>query len=297
MAELRIPNELHHALERAIERFHIAPKQARTMLAEVCAAITEQSPQDWRFTASPAAVFMICYEPDTIGCRFIGRTFRDRNEEGRKLIQRLQIKTVSGEKLITCAQAYRQLILSPDCAVFHEMKTCYRGPMDLSEEKRLFARTKELVGHLVLLDEKRIALRPNALVTGGQLWARQGEFFDPSAADGDYREYLLFERLTSDGIDKSRHRIYSVNRQGHIRLEGEGGSASVRSPAWARASNLRSQSYWMLPTFVDVRYADLQYARRAWKGDDGERLDAQDLLLLARIEKLQELLGRRAVQP
>ncbi len=298
MAHLWPKAPTKHLLERAAERSGLARDKAEVAVASVRTAIEQQAPEDWRFTTSPHGVFSIVYEPGTVNCRFLGRSFRDKDDQGEELIRRLQAETVSPEELDACAAAYRSLILSPDCTIYHELKTCYRGPMDISEEKQLFSRTKQALGHVVLMDEKRVGLRPNALVTEGELWVRQGELFDMSAGDkADYREYLRFQPLSSKGIDKSRQRIYSINRQAHIRFEYEESAGPVPQTACTTRHNgqpgRRSQSYWLLPTRLDARYLDLCYARRVWWGDDDEQLRPEDMLLLVRISKLQEKLGRK----
>ncbi len=289
MAHLWPEDLTEHLLARSTERSGLARDKAHAAVAKVRAAIEQQAPDDWRFTTSPHGVFSILYEPEDVNCRFLGRSFRDHENEGENLLTRLQAETVSVEELAACADACRRLILSPDCTIFHELKTCYCGPMDISEEKLLFAKAKEALGHVVLLDEKRIALRPNALVIGDELWVRQGEFFDMSAGDkADYREHLIFQRLRPAGIDKSCQRVYSFNRQAHVRFEREETGGSFAPVRTSREPGQRSQSYWLLPTRLDARYMDLCNARRAWKGDsEGHRLRREDMLLLARIEKLQ----------
>jgi hypothetical protein len=284
MARLYRVNE-RHVLERAVERCGRRGTDAAAVLDAVARAVTERAPGDWRFTRNPHGKFIIACG-DGLECRLVGRTWRDRDGAGTSLVERLAAPEVKPGEFDLVRDGYLELVRHPGCDIFHELKTCYDSKRDLSDEKRFFLAMKGALAHTVLIDERRVASRPNALVDGGELWVRQGEAFDISLPADRYQESLLFARLSPDGPDWARVRIYRIDRQGNLRLEREDGSPSPARPVPAGAPGERSQSYWMLPTYVDARRMDLVYSRDNWRGDGDYRLDATAALLLARLEAI-----------
>ncbi len=299
MANFVVETNLRHLLERAQKRFGMDKERARDLILKVRQIVREKAPDDWRFTVSPTAKFIISLEPEKNDFRLLGRTYRDHKDEGKKIVNELKIrKNITRNDLDRLAERYRKLIFCPDCEIFHEIKTIYTCSQDLSEEKEFFEKISTSLSHIVPMKGKRIALRPNAIVADGEIWVRQGEYFNLSKETGqDYKEYLFFQKLTKQGVDKSSWRVYSLNKAGHIQLvEGPKTTEEKRiKPSNYQDSfthNMgRSQSYWIIPTYVDAIYMDLEYAQNKWQGDDPQKysLRSESALLLIRIKKLMQM--------
>ncbi len=74
-------------------------------------------------------------------------------------------------------------------------------------------------------------------------------------------DYLLFERLTKEGIDKSYVHIYAHDFSGNIKLHQKYQAAKepIYLPKLKLSGTLHTASYWSLPTYIDTIYLDLKY--------------------------------------
>jgi len=294
MANLIISDEsLTHLKKRLIERFPgsgiNSEDEAEKLVNKVKEIMEKNSPEDWRFTTSPSAKFIIAYGKN-FEFRFLGRSYRDLNEKGKEIKRTLSKEFLSSEELQKLAAEYRNILFSPNCQIYHELKTVYSHSQDISEEKMIFERIISTLPHTIPITGKRIALRPNALIVSDELWVRQGEYFDFSKeTNKDYEEYLIFQKLTKEGIDKSKISIYTLNKQGHLKYAGEEIREIKKFPQLNKTCYGRSQSYWILPTYIDALYMDLIYTKDHWDGDEKYPLNSKEMLLLARIEKILKI--------
>ena len=111
-----------------------------------------------------------------------------------------------------------------------------------------------------------------------ELWVRQKELIKiPQEID-----YLFFERLTKEGIDKSSVHVYTRDTQGNIKLYEE--YQVCKEPIIVTKATLlkgfHTASYWALPTYIDTLYLDLEYRSEKFPIS----LTEEELLLKFRIE-------------
>jgi len=274
---------MRHLVERGKGRFNRSESIALSHIERIKKVLEENAPEDWRFTRNPVAKFLICdLETDF---RIVGRTYRNVGEE---IINELKATNLKKDKVKELTTKYLELIEKPDPAICHELKTIYRRDQDISELKTSYRAARKDLPQVIPLDAKRIATRPNAIIIKeGELWARQEELL--SLGDRSL-EYLLFEKLTPSGIDKSSIRVYTHDSQGNIRLERmEKRSAT---PLFLKRhdlpSHFRTASYWSLPTYVDAEYLDLKYKEEHYPTE----LTSDESFLIFRIELINKEVRR-----
>ena len=284
MAHIRVtPESRKHLIDRAQQRFSCSRENASQYINSFIKVLRYQAPDDWRFTHSPVARFLIYDEKS--GFRFLGRTYRD---TGRDFLNELKQTTLPGESLPSehhqkliqkLARQYLDLLQDPAATIVHELKTIYSRDKDLSELKHSYRAARQDLPHLIPVDTKRIATRPNAIVTGdGELWVRQNEWIKiPQDVD-----YLLFQRLTRKGVDKSSVRLYSHDRNGNMKLVPSNAPrrGQVLPSRPELPAGLHTGSYWSLPTRIDAIYLDLKYKAENFPAS----LTAKESLLKFRIE-------------
>ena len=280
-------NNRKHLISRAEERFREDPAAASSHISRIISVLEKKAPDDWRFTRSPVAKFLV-YDVDT-GFRILGRTYRD---VGSNLVTELETPTLDDQTVRNLADEYLRAIGKPDTRIVHELKTVYKARQDISELKHTYRVTRRELPHIVPIDAKRIAARPNAIIEDSELWVRQKELL--SIEDSGH-EYLLFERLTQTGIDKSYVRVYVYDVHGNIKHDGSMDYAVPCDPhpsiCHGLPGNFHTESYWSLPTYLDAYYMDLDYKRRTWPAS----ITDKEALLLLRMElinvKVREKLG------
>ncbi len=290
-----------HILQQTRERYKIDDPQG--MLTRVIAALRGQAPPDWRFTQSPAARFFVVDLATQV--KILGVSYRD---WGKEIVQEFQQEIQSDRVAALIAalpryiESYVQGFYQPDVAICHELVTAYpprKG--EIGEKKRLFAAAKEQLAHAVPLQDKKLAARPNAIVVSeAELWVRQHlnwvNLRDPN------KEFYLCERLTPQGIDKAKRRIFSYTSNGAVKPEADPVSGCPRQysecylhlekPSTC-SREYRTDAYWALPTYLDRRLLDLDFRERQPEKDDDGPLNRDEVVELYLLRRLVQA-ARRA---
>jgi len=262
MAIIKITEESRkHLVNRAQQRFNCRPKDAVKYIENFIEVLENQSPDDWRFTRNPVAKFIIYDQKSSF--RILGRTYRNVGKDFLEKIKITKFIKNSPEKehqkaIQILAQEYLAIIQDPDAKIIHELKTIYSKDKNIGELKNTYKSTRIELYHIIPNNAKRIATRPNAIVTeNNELWVRQKELIKiPQEID-----YLFFEHLTKEGIDKSYIHIYAHDFSGNIKLHQKYQAAKepIYPPKLKLSGILHTASYWALPTYIDIIYLYLKY--------------------------------------
>lgn len=255
-----------HILERLEQRFpQIAEKEK--FLAGVTDCLVENTPPDWRFTESPSSRFFIVEE--TTGAKFMGLTYRN-SDELSEILERIQSGSSDFPRVMRkvgqYADTYQQEVLRPDLPLLHNIRTVY-GKQEKSgtigEEKRLFEKAREELPHVIPIRARKIAARPNAVITEDRrLWVRQ--YLNWMSVRPNSPECYLFQPLERTGVHKSCLRIGSYNENGQLKLSPVNNlGCQIRCADLSQikdsvTSSMRSENYWKVPTNLDRRLLDLQ---------------------------------------
>ncbi len=291
-----------HIIERLMERYDKSNDEAHEIFNRVRKTLEEHTPKDWRFTDSPSSRFFILEEQT--GAKFFGMSYRS-SPDGDRLLSNIRAQlddpTALAEALDDYIEDYIKQIQRDDLTVIHDIRTVYgAGPQaHIAEERILVERSRAAVSHTLPLYAKKIAARPNAAVfRDGSLWVRQ--YLNWMSQDPSASEYYVFQRLTRDGVDKTVFRVYAHAHNGAFKPVDEcrvchSSDCRPAFPNWKRGAAIRSESYWKLPTLLDMRLADLDYCERyAAKGVSFSARDLLELYWLRRItEGAREKLYRK----
>lgn len=283
MAYITIEKTKSHLIERMKGRFNHSDKEAIDNINRIKEILETQSPEDWRFTTSPIAKFLVWDEKT--GLRIVGRTYRD---IGDKLAEKMKNPLLFQNKkkakyiLYSLQKEYLELIKRPDLKIIHELKTVFSRGQEITEFKHSYRSARIFLPHIIPIDAKRIATRPNAIINKNQkLVSRQNEFLN---IGNSKEEFLLFEKLTSQGIDKSIAYIYIHDRNGNIKFKESFKRAS--NPLYLISSTLlphfRTVSYWSLPTYVDAEYLDIKYKKEQFPS----KITSEEALFLVRMDMI-----------
>ena len=285
-----------HILCQATIRYNIL--NAHKMLERVKKALATQAPRDWRFTQSPSARFFVV-DLDT-QVKILGVSYRD---WGTQLVESIQ-KAISEDKvedwtkgLEGLLKEYLEALTNPRLDIVHDLRTAYPPQKgEIGEEKRILAAIKGQLVHPIVLMEKKLSARPNAIVVSEQeLWVRQHlNWVNPKNPN---KEYFLFERLTPLGINKAQRKIFSYNANGEVKEE----------PGWAQGcpqhhpecrvrqdlavpgnQQFRTDAYWTLPTYVDRRLMDLDFREREPDKAEEGHLRREEIVELYILRKMVE---------
>ncbi len=304
---MKIELNIDHLVERTKERYSIlkGDKNIKEHFLNLKGLLINSAPSDWRFTVDPTAKFLIFdfwFQHTSLPTNFyiiiLGRTYRD---TGKDLLQKIRNKTF--KNLNECQEEYLKIISNPNVEIVQELKTVYKKGEDISEVKNLNYSIYESIYkeilplHIIPLNAKRIASRPNAIIDkDGKVWVRQGEYV--SLNQDNKSEYLLFERLTKDGVDKSVLRFYEFKENGSFKLYKESRRDGLKTSAFTNnaskggfSENFRTQSYWQLPTYVDAYFTDLKYKfdrLSEKKGDEGGPISPNDAYVYINLWLIKE---------
>uniref|UniRef100_A0A832A141 Uncharacterized protein n=1 Tax=Desulfacinum infernum TaxID=35837 RepID=A0A832A141_9BACT len=280
-----------HIIDRLMERFRLDQTQACDVFDRVRTTLESHTPDDWRFTDSPSSRFFVVEERTR--AKFFGMSYRT-SSEGKKLVDTLRSRLHDPSGLArdmgTIVKDYIQEIQCPDLRVVHDMRTVYgTGPKaHIAEERVLVEQSRASVTHTVPFYARKIAARPNAAVLeDGTLWVRQ--YINWVGQDPNGSEYYVFQPLTKQGVDKSQFRVYAHAHNGAFQKVDEccvcaNPDCRPNFPTWKKPSDVRTESYWKLPTYLDMLLADLDYCERyAAKGAPFSAEDLQLLYWLRRI--------------
>ena len=259
-------------------RYRSFADKADAIIKLVMKTLSENTPDDWRFTESPSSRFFLVEE--TSCAKFMGMSYRD-GPGCRQIVSHVRANTGNLKYLFNhlegFVEAYIAEVLSPDLPIMHQIRTVYpQRKGDMAEEKHLFRQALAVTSHLIPLKSKKIASRPNAIITeDGVLWVRQ--YMNWVSMKPGSKEYYLFNPLTRNGIQKNRYAIYSYSENGRLEKLGEEFLQSANQAICDSKDNffnhfkcdhikmeagLRTENYWKVPTFLDSRIIDLTYKER-----------------------------------
>lgn len=278
-----------HCIRRIVERYNnFDDTSAGVVVDRVFNALRNQTPPDWRFTTSPSARFFVLDQETKV--KLLGVSYRN---AGGDLLAELEL--YCGKRPLPPGKSrdeygidafmnnldgfrrrYRDLLFDPIPSITHDLKSAYPpGVKGVNRVEKLIAKgILGLTGQPEVMSPSGVASRPNVIVapTGKDgdycVWARQYGAWSLPSHDRPGTEYLYFERLTLQGLDKSHRAIF--------RIEPNGTATRVETPGCPREAvaclftaprgtggiplEFRSESYWTLPILLDRRYYDLDYA-------------------------------------
>jgi hypothetical protein len=184
------------------------------------------------------------------------------------------LAAANAEALRSMADLYLKDLARPDSEIVHELRTAYGPAEDIAQRRTSSDAVLAPHRHTMILRHLKVtstrAAMPNALLcadaaTGGalRLWVRQGPRW--SRATRDDRQapmYALFCPLMPKGPNFTEGRIWSFDQRGALRCLGPGSVASATGIHWDKPVGYHTESYWSLPTRLDVLHMDLDYLRR-----------------------------------
>lgn len=307
-----------HVKEQFIYRYKKNSSRADEIIEKVVTALDNNTPRDWRFTESTSSRFFVIEEET--GAKFMGMSYRS-GVESKRIIQEIQENVHSPEALFknlnSYVDTYINEVLDPNLPLVHEIRTVYpRKKGDMAEEKRLFETTRSAVAHIIPLTSRKIASRPNAIIdTDGTLWVRQ--YMNWVGMKPGSKEYYFFHPLTKEGIVKHRCAIFSYSENGDVKklpesqIKGQFPAlCTVKADIFSQAQkenlkieqDIRSESYWRVPTYLDRRLIDLDFKERYSSASstsslETEKITSSELLelyfLKNIIDRIQQKLYKR----
>lgn len=297
MAYIKVDNESRdHILKQIKERY--PSFNGEPVLSRMINTLKTQAPDDWRFTISPSARFFVVDRATKV--KILGYSYKDFGkdigQEIQKYIEEDNTSAIYG-RLKQFIKVYIEGLKRIDLDIIHELKTAYPPEEgEIAEEKRIMIKSKEEMSHAILIKEKKFSARPNAVVLGdgevGELWVRQS--LNWININNPNLEYLYFERLTPQGINKAQRKVFSYDMKGvliPLDMPGCPQKALVCGPAVDKSvfkspREFRSDTYWMLPTYLDNRYIGLDFREREPSNEDFGPLSRNEMAELYFLKKI-----------
>lgn len=291
--------EIIHVMDRVKQRYP-QMKNLEHIVPRVVKSLETNTPVDWRFTESATSRFFIVDQES--GAKFMGMTIRNSKkiQETIQFIQKNMKNTaIMLKELDNEIQIYQDEILNPNLNITHHIRTVYpKGDKsDISQEREMFEKIRDAVGHVVPIASRKLGSRPNAIVApDGALWVRQYmNWMD--IKNSSPKEYYLFQPLTRDsGITKNTFRIFSYDANGNLITHKE---RTINCDNYRpgikdfkdefTANDIRTESYWKVPTYLDRRLIDLDYKERYSKElleNEEEPITPDELIELYYLRKI-----------
>lgn len=291
--------EIIHVMDRVKQRYP-QMKNLEHIVPRVVKSLETNTPVDWRFTESATSRFFIVDQES--GAKFMGMTIRNSKkiQETIQFIQKNMKNTaIMLKELDNEIQIYQDEILNPNLNITHHIRTVYpKGDKsDISQEREMFEKIRDAVGHVVPIASRKLGSRPNAIVApDGALWVRQYmNWMD--LKNSSPKEYYLFQPLTRDsGITKNTFRIFSYDANGNLITHKE---RTINCDNYRpgikdfkdefTANDIRTESYWKVPTYLDRRLIDLDYKERYSKElleNEEEPITPDELIELYYLRKI-----------
>jgi hypothetical protein len=277
------------------ERMKCSEADAQAALSTLKNAFRKGLPSEWRFTRHPSGFFFIC--DVSLGVKYFGISFRSSplDEEFRKDIDTFRMsddrsKEVKSrdEKIARLKIKFQEILQNPESEICHEIKTVYEPGWGIYDIQKGFEELKKQGGRPLKIEIEREAIRPNAIILNGEIWARQDVWIHMKKPD---LEYLLFERLTMHGLDKACIKVFAFLPSGELE-QRKGMPISPRSIYLPRRKpqheyeGFHTESYWSLPTEIEKTYLDLLFKQRKSQRDASVHLDDKDNKTLLLIRKI-----------
>ncbi|MCE5215606.1 hypothetical protein LLH03_01135 [bacterium] len=185
-----------------------------------------------------------------------------------------------------------------DSEIVHELRTAYAPAEDIAQRRHSNDVVLSAHPHTMILRSMRVtstrAAMPNALLWRGdgeggcglRLWVRQGTRWSKATQNGRQAPmYSLFCPMTSHGPSFGDARIWSFNSQGVLRCLEPAQLQGAAGAVWSKPDDYHTESYWALPTRLDVLHMDLDYLIR----EQAHRVTARDVALWHVVEQVYQL--------
>jgi hypothetical protein len=325
MADIKLTKTSRdHCIKRIVERYNnFDDASAGVVVDRVFNALKNQTPLDWRFTTSPWARFFVLDQETKV--KLLGISYRNAGSDllaelelycGKRPLPPGKSKGEYGidafmNNLDGFRRRYRDLLFDPVPSIAHDLKSAYPpGIEGVNHMEKLIAKgILGLTGQPEVMSPSGVASRPNVIVAptgkdGGYcVWARQYGAWSLPNHDRPGTEYLYFEQLTPQGLDKSHRAVFRITPDGEAtRLATptcphEAALCLFKAPRGQDCipPNLRSESYWTLPVLLDRCYYDLDYSLTHF--DTSWYIpNTVDLTLFRMLEAVIRSGGRRATE-
>jgi hypothetical protein len=251
--------------------------------------------------------------PDHV--KLLGVTVRE-SEDGRKLlavveeyVEQALVASSDGvghreawaaanwKALRGMAELYLKDLARADSEIVHELRTAYGPAEDIAQRRASNEAVLAAHSHTMILRHLKVtstrASMPNALLcaeptAGGplRLWVRQGPRWSRATKDDHQAPmYALFCPLQPEGPRFEEGRIWSFNSQGLLRCLGAADVPRAGCVRWHKPDGYHTESYWSLPTRLDVLRMDMDYLQR----EQAHAMTAREAMLRHVVDQAQAL--------